>query len=247
VRGFFYHDWHYHIGKFAGIPIVIHVSFLAMLVVRAVWPFLTGKGLNGSVNDIALVLMAFGFVFLHELGHAFAARKYGIRTKDIVFFPIGCAAELHIPDDPKQELRIAIAGPAVNFVFAALLYPLYYYMNPETLMGKVVLYAFAVNLLIMVFNLLPAFPMDGGRILRALIALKFDRVKATWFAAAVAELFGVLFIVAGFKLGAGFFLIALFVMVFAPAEAYVTQNKAQGHYDEIKEMSFSDHPVAITG
>lgn len=246
VGRIFYHDWHYHVGKVLGIPIVIHVTFLLMLVFRLIWPILMGQGLNGSISNVGLTALAFGCVFLHELGHAAAAKQFGIRTRDIVFFPIGCAAELLIPEEPRQELKIALAGPAVNLLLAILTFPLMFlFGGVESAAGKAAGIFFLVNVLILAFNMLPAFPMDGGRVLRSLLAMRFNRVKATWIAAGVAEVFAVLFFLAAFKFGASFFLIAAFVGIMALAEASVTQKKAEGHYQE-EPVSFSDHPVAIS-
>jgi len=237
--------WHYRIGRIFGIPIVIHVSFLIMLVVRAAWPLITGRGLRGALSDVFIVLSAFGFVFLHELGHAFEARQFGIRTRDIVFFPIGCAAEMHIPEEPREELRIAAAGPSVNFMFLLLLVPLAVAFGDKGIMGQALIAFAVINFVIMVFNLLPAFPLDGGRILRATLAMHFDRVRATWIAARIGQGFAVLLFVAGLKLGIALWFVAIFIAVLAQAEARITQMKADGLPVEEYETDADDKAFSL--
>jgi Zn-dependent protease len=238
-----YHDWHLHVGRVLGVPIVIHLSFLFMLAARGIWPLLTGKGLNGALSNIVIIITAFALVFMHEFGHALEGKKHGIRTRDIVFFPIGCAAEMHIPENPRDELHIAFAGPRVNIVLALVLFPLVLLLGVDGFVSKAIFMLFLLNVLIAAFNLLPAFPMDGGRILRAFLAMRMDRVEATWIAARIAQGFAVLMFVSGFWLGFSMWLVAAFVAVMAQMEARMTEDIADGCGPDIKGASFSDHDL----
>jgi Zn-dependent protease len=193
---------------------------------------------------IGLVLAVFGCVVLHELGHALAARRYGIQTKDITLLPIGGIARLErMPEDPKQELVVAIAGPAVNVAIAAALFGALYVVNRATafwhleesargILIQAGITSFLVNLLsvniwLVAFNMLPAFPMDGGRVLRALLAMRWPYVRATRTAAAIGRVMAVLFGVWG--LFSGHFLlmvIALFIFIAGHAEAQMAEARA---------------------
>ena len=157
------------LGRAAGIDVFLHPTFLLIFL------------LPGVAAQLPLVLAAFGCVLLHEFGHALAARRFGIGTADITLYPIGGVARLtRMPRAPGVELLIALAGPAVNLVIAAALYPL-------ALASDFLAELMAVNLVLALFNLIPAFPMDGGRVLRALLGGWIGRARATSFAAAVGR------------------------------------------------------------
>src|SRR5437867_3119267 len=162
--------WSFRIGSIAGIRVELHVTFLLFIGWIAVTQGLLSRHPEHALESIALILMVFGCVLLHELGHALAARRYGIRTRDIILLPIGGVARLQrMPDKPMQEIIVAIAGPAVNVAIAAVLWLALAAMGrpvsvsllgdglPETLL--------VINLVMRGFNLIPAFPMDGGRVL----------------------------------------------------------------------------------
>jgi Zn-dependent protease len=167
------------IGGLFGIPVRVHATFPLVLLLYA-----AEAGRTGSVRDALLaallVLLVFGCVVLHELGHSLMARRYGIRVRDIVLFPIGGVARAEsIPEDPRQEIAVAIAGPIVNFVIAGVLFAVLAARGvPPHGSGFLIDLAW-VNLALGVFNLVPAFPMDGGRILRGMLSLRMPYLDAT--------------------------------------------------------------------
>jgi Zn-dependent protease len=173
------------LGNIFGIGIYVHWSFLLL----PVFVLLTNLGLSTGWILYALVLMAavFGCVVLHELGHAMAARRFGIATRDITLYPIGGVARLErMSEKPWEEFWIAVAGPAVNVLIAGLLWGALFLAGevapyfPLPPLGLMFLsHVLFLNLFLVVFNLLPAFPMDGGRVLRALLAVRLGQVRAT--------------------------------------------------------------------
>jgi Zn-dependent protease/CBS domain-containing protein len=171
--------WSAKLGRFAGIDVYLHVTFLLLLAWVA-WVYWLETGtLQGVASGLVLILLLFLCVVLHEYGHALAARRFGIGTRSITLLPIGGLALLDsMPKDPRQEIVVALAGPAVNFAIAAALYLFaaagarpgaLFAIDPDG--GGLVATLFAANLILGLFNLLPAFPMDGGRVLRAALAL----------------------------------------------------------------------------
>lgn len=193
------------LGKISGIPIFVHWSFAAILVYVAYIGVTEEFGVWGTLWYLMLVLAVFGCVLLHELGHSLSARRYGIGTEDITLLPIGGLARLErMPRKPMQELVIAVMGPAVNVVIALVLGLLYIILygfefklpphSLETFIGGLTF----VNGLLVVFNMIPAFPMDGGRVLRALLSFKLSYVKATQIASLVGKFAAICFIGYGF-------------------------------------------------
>jgi Zn-dependent protease/predicted transcriptional regulator len=172
-------------------------------------------------------------VVLHEYGHALTARRYGIKTRDITLYPIGGVARLErIPENPIEELWVAIAGPVVNLAIAAVLYVFLFLTNsPVTLQslsftsGSFLTRLLTLNLLLVGFNLLPAFPMDGGRVLRAILAMNMDHTKATQIAASVGQAMAFVFGFVGLFTDPFLLFIALFVWIGAEQEASMAQIK----------------------
>jgi Zn-dependent protease len=197
------------IGKAFGIGLYVHWTFLllpALILFANV-----DNGIEAMLFGLTFILSVFGCVVLHELGHALMAKSYGIGTRDITLFPIGGVARLEgMGSNPWQEIAIAVAGPAVNVVIAAGLWlgmslgghaPWTGAWNSLTLSGPPAV-AFLremlhVNILLVLFNVIPAFPMDGGRVLRAMLTLGFGRLKATEIALRVATFVALVFIVGG--------------------------------------------------
>ncbi|NNF57219.1 MAG: site-2 protease family protein, partial [Rhodothermaceae bacterium] len=167
------------LGRIAGIDVFLHWTFGLLLVGAFAFFLVNGQGVATAAAALLLILAVFGCVVLHEFGHALTARRYDVPTKDITLYPIGGVARLQrIPEAPTQELLIAIAGPAVNVALALLigggLLALGQSITAPTGLGEPLGHFWAnlfwVNVLLVGFNLLPAFPMDGGRVLRALLA-----------------------------------------------------------------------------
>ncbi|MEA3274643.1 MAG: site-2 protease family protein [Pseudomonadota bacterium] len=219
--------WSWKFTRIAGIDIYVHATFFILIA----WIGLSYWQVEGSlaavISGIGFILALFACVLLHELGHALTARRYGIRTRHITLLPIGGVAAMErMPDDPKQEIAVALAGPAVNLVIALGLLLWLSVSNalvpveqlsltggpfPERLM--------VINIMLTVFNLLPAFPMDGGRVLRAALAMRTDRVRATRVAASVGQGLALWLGFMGLFYNPFLIFIALFVWIGAAAEA----------------------------
>ncbi|MEI6278028.1 MAG: site-2 protease family protein [Verrucomicrobiae bacterium] len=217
--------WSYRIARVAGIDVKIHVTFLLLLAWFG-WMYWQAGGMAGAVEGVGFTLALFLCVLLHEFGHAFAARAYGIRTPDITLLPIGGVARLErMPDKPVQELVVALAGPAVNvaialvliFVLAAKI-SLSNFSGLDRVGGSLTAQLLWINIVLVAFNAIPAFPMDGGRVLRALLAMKLDHFLATTIAARVGQVLAVGFAVVGWFGSPMLLFIALFVFSGAQQE-----------------------------
>lgn len=226
--------WSWRLGKIAGIDVYVHFTFLILLIWVAVSHYLHEGSLSQALGGLLFILSLFLIVVLHELGHALAARRYGIRTKDITLLPIGGVARLErIPEKPKQELVVALAGPLVNIVIAASLYlglmlreGFASFDDTIRVGGSFIQQMFWINIFLAGFNLLPAFPMDGGRVLRALLAMRMDYVEATQLAARIGQGFALLFGLIGLFMNPFLVFIALFVWMGAAQEASMVQMRA---------------------
>lgn len=226
--------WSFKIGQIAGIGIFIHFTFLLLLAWVVFSTYSTRQSWSDAMDALAFVGSLFGVVVLHELGHALAARRYGIKTRDITLLPIGGVARLErIPEDPRQELVVALAGPAVNVVLAGVFYGLCLLSNTPLGIQADGLYEGSflarmlwVNVILVVFNMLPAFPMDGGRVLRALLALKLDHMDATRIAAGIGQAMAFLFAFVGLTMHHPMLLfVAFFVWIGAAQEHNMVQMK----------------------
>lgn len=225
--------WQWKLGTFAGIDVFVHATFLLLIGWIGYSYWLQYGTVAKVVEGILFILALFLCVVLHEYGHALTARKYGVKTRDITLYPIGGVARLErMPDKPIEELWVALMGPAVNVVIAAILF-VYLYLSQGAVpmtgftvaSGSFLVRLMAVNISLVVFNLIPAFPMDGGRVLRALLALRMDYVRATQIAANIGQ--GLAFLLGLFGLFNNPFLlfIAFFVWIGASQEASMVQMR----------------------
>lgn len=226
--------WSWKLGQFRGIGVYMHATFLILVAIVVMGHWSQGHDLGQTLEGVAFVLAIFGCVVLHEFGHALTAARYGIRTRDITLLPIGGVARLErMPREPLQELWVALAGPAVNVVIAAALFAWLWLagalmpMEGLSLTGGPFLERLlVVNLFLVGFNLLPAFPMDGGRVLRALLATRLEYTRATQIAASVGQGMALLFGLVGFFVNPFLLFIALFVWIGAAQEASMVQLSA---------------------
>jgi Zn-dependent protease/predicted transcriptional regulator len=230
--------WSLNLGRYAGIKVFIHWTFLLLIGYIVFINMRMGMSPTEIIWSVIFVLILFLCVTLHEFGHALTARRYHINTKDIVLLPIGGLARLEkIPEDPGQEFAIAIAGPLVNVVIAGLMYAVIAISGitpdfenytgiigiaPENFLHTLLI----VNLILAVFNMIPAFPMDGGRVFRALLAYKFPRTVATRIAATLGQVIAFGFVVFGLFYNPFLILIGVFIFLGARAEADYTQAQS---------------------
>jgi len=217
--------WAWRIGRIFGIDICIHATFVLLLGWVA-FSHVAG-GVGAVWRGLALVIAVFAIVVLHELGHALVAKRFGVRTRDITLLPIGGVARLErMPEKPIEELLVAAAGPTVNIVLALLLWAALAFTGASTsptglgvVGGSFLTKLMWVNVSLAAFNLLPAFPMDGGRVVRAALALKMDYVRATEVAARLGQGMALLFGVLGLFHNPMLLFIALFVWMGAQQES----------------------------
>lgn len=226
--------WSFPIGSVKGTVIRVHLTFLLLLGFIGFANYARG-GSAAALASVLYVLALFGCVLLHEFGHVFAARRYGVRTPDVTLLPIGGVARLErIPEKPGQELVVALAGPAVNVAIAAVLLlalggmggGAFELTDPRQGLPDRLL---AANLFLAGFNLVPAFPMDGGRVLRALLAYRMGYAQATRIAAGVGQFLA--FLLGMFGLFGGnplLVFVALFVYLGAAGEAQAVQTREAG-------------------
>lgn len=224
--------WSLRVARIFGIDMKIHVTFLLLLAWIGVAYYQQG-GPSAAVTGLAFILLLFACVVLHELGHALAARRYAITTADITLLPIGGVARItRMPRDPRQELVIAVAGPAVSIAIALALYAvlgqwgnlrdILALENPRlALLAKLL----TANVWLVLFNLIPAFPMDGGRMLRALLAMRMPHSRATQIAATIGQAIAFGFGFLGLLGNPILIFIALFVYLGAAQEASLAQMR----------------------
>jgi len=219
--------WSIKAGNILGIDIYLHFTFLLLLAFLGFVTWRSTGRIDAAAAGVSFIAALFGCVLLHELGHALMARKLGIKTSNITLLPIGGIARLEkMPEKPMQELLVALAGPAVNLAIAALLFmwlgATRGFTSEELSLesGSVLQRLMTVNLALAAFNLLPAFPMDGGRVLRALLATFLGHRRATSAAAYVGQNMAILFGLFGLLHNNPFLVfIAIFVYLGAQAEA----------------------------
>lgn len=223
-----------YLGNISGIKISVHWTFLILIFWIIFSNVRSGLTFNEIVWSVTFVLTIFLCVILHELGHALTAQRFKIKTKEISILPIGGVAQLEsIPEKPKEELLVALAGPAVNIVIAAILYPFVTLGREIEALGTLsrigpenfLLALMSINLWLALFNLIPAFPMDGGRVLRALLAFRLSHAKATAIAASIGQILAMVFVFLGFFYNPFLIFIGFFIFLGAQSEAAYAQSK----------------------
>ncbi len=223
--------WSFKVGRFAGVDVFVHFTFVLLISWVALVHWQQGQSLAAMVAGVAFILAIFLCVVLHEFGHVLMAARYGVKTRDVILLPIGGVARLEkMPANPHQELWVALAGPAVNVAIAAVLFlwlrltasfePLH---SLTLTTGPFLERIMAINIFMVLFNMIPAFPMDGGRVLRALLATRKEYGQSTQIAASIGQGIAVLFGFFGVFYNPMLLLIALFVWIGAAQEAGATQ------------------------
>ncbi|AXK82524.1 site-2 protease family protein [Pseudolabrys taiwanensis] len=226
-------SWSLSIGKVAGTVVRIHLTFLLFLA----WIFAASYASGGSAtawDSLLFMVLLFLCVLLHEFGHIFTARAFGVQTPYVTLLPIGGVAQLErIPEEPGQEFLIAIAGPLVNVAITLLLIVAFgadLQMSAATSVDNTAIPLVnrlaAVNLFLALFNLIPAFPMDGGRVLRALLASRFGYVRATGIAASIGQFVAFVLGFIGLLANPILIFIAIFVYLAAASEAHMVSLRA---------------------
>ena len=226
--------WSWKLIRIAGIDVYVHATFFMVVAWIALIHWNQSQSLAAVIEGVGFILALFACVVAHEFGHALTAARYGIRTRDITLLPIGGLARLErIPDVPIQELWVALAGPAVNVVIAILLFAWLRVSGAWQAVDGIGVTAGAfaervmvANVILAGFNLLPAFPMDGGRALRALLATRMEYTRATQRAAMVGQGMAILFGFIGLQGNPVLIFIALFVWIGAGQEASMVQMKS---------------------
>lgn len=221
-------SWSLTIGRFGGTLLRVHLTFFLLLAWIGVSAWLKG-GPQAAAVSVLFIALIFACVVLHEFGHITMARRFGIETPDVILLPIGGVARMaRMPDQPAQELAVAIAGPMVNVVIAIVLFLIVGAIHPDNLAKiddpgvSLLARLAAANAFLVIFNMIPAFPMDGGRVLRALLAMKFGGARATQIAAGLGQALAFALGFLGLFGNPLLIFIAIFVYVAAAGEAQMT-------------------------
>lgn len=224
--------WSIPMGRVWGIPIRMHSTFILLLIWIA-WLGWSVDGLRSSLWALALILCLFACVVLHELGHSIVAMRFGAHVRSVTLLPIGGVASMRsIPEKPYQELLVSLAGPAVNLVIALVLMAFrggYHVLGEQNVfpvsIGELVDALVNANLVLAVFNLIPAFPMDGGRVLRSILSLFFPFARATAVAAMLGQILAVGFVLVGLVTNPFLVLIGIFIFFGAESEGRTVRVK----------------------
>lgn len=245
------------IGKIAGVRVQVHWTFVLLIlwiIFAGIW---AGTSTAGILWSNLFVIVLFGCVVLHELGHALTAKRFSIPTNEITLLPIGGVASLEdIPEEPREELLITLAGPLVNILIAFLLYLIIPFdflqeLDEEQIQQffseisarNFLFLLFYANVILAVFNFIPAFPMDGGRILRALLSMRINRVKATQIAANLGQLVAIIFFFFGLLYNPFLALIGVFIFFGAFGENVMVQQLTLLRGYKVKDAMMTDITV----
>jgi Zn-dependent protease/predicted transcriptional regulator len=241
--------WSWKVTRVAGIDIYVHATFFILIGWVALNYWQAEASWPAVASGVGFVLALFSCVILHELGHSLTARRYGIRTRHITLLPIGGVAMLErMPDDPKEEMIVALAGPAVNVVIAFGLWFWIMLMGDFTPVDQISISGasflerlFAINVMLAVFNMLPALPMDGGRVYRAALAMRMDHEEATQKAARLGQILAVVLGFIGLFYSPILIFIALFVWIGAAAELQSSEVKSATSGVTVDQIMLTDY------
>lgn len=242
------------LGKIAGIGLFVHWTFSLLILFIVYTNYKAGQNSIQILWSVLFILCIFLTVFMHELGHALTAKKFGIKTKDITLLPIGGVAQLErLPEKPSEELMVAFAGPMVNIVLALITSLFINLPNTSQEMvaqlengvnaGNFFLNFYLVNIILAFFNLIPAFPMDGGRVLRALLSYKLERHQATKIAARIGQALAIGFVLLGFYSNPFLIFIGIFVFMGAQIESEYTESKYMLKGYKVRDVLMKQYPT----
>ena len=242
------------LGKIAGIGLFVHWTFYLLILFIVYTNYKAGQNSVQILWSVLFILCIFLTVFMHELGHALTAKKFGIKTKDITLLPIGGVAQLErLPEKPSEELMVAFAGPMVNIVLALITSLFISLPNTSEEMiaqldngvnsGNFFLNFYLVNIILAFFNLIPAFPMDGGRVLRALLSYKLERHQATKIAARIGQALAIGFVLLGFYSNPFLIFIGIFVFMGAQIESEYTESKYMLKGYKVRDVLMKQYPT----
>jgi len=240
----FHMKYSFRIGSAWGIPIELHITFV--LLIAAVFALFYPE-----VYLSVVTLLLFAFVMFHELAHSIVARHYGIRVRKIVLYPIGGVSEIEeVPENPAIEWKLAIAGPLMSFLIGGILlainqiiavgFPAEAFEQSFTTVGNFLYDLALLNLILGAFNLIPAFPMDGGRVFRALLAERMNYSDATKYAAYLGRILGIVMVVVGFFYNPFLILIGVFIYIGASEEAEQTIVSTNLAGVRVRDVMYSD-------
>src|ERR687894_1481301 len=228
----------FKIGRVFGIDVKIHWTFFLLLAFFFYLGFSNGGSVAAALVAATVIVALFFCVLLHEFGHSLVAQRFGIEVPDITLLPIGGIARLkNLPEKPWDEVKIAIAGPLVNVVLAPIFFVIAALLGADLLappnlitgldsVGQVFAYLGYLNVALALFNLIPAFPMDGGRVLRGLLATRYGPVRATDISSAVGQFFAIAFFLIGLLGGQILLaLVAVFIFFGASGEAQMVRQR----------------------
>jgi Zn-dependent protease/predicted transcriptional regulator len=241
--------WSLSLGKLFGIKLFVHWTFSILILWIIIANVTMGQSIGQVLMAIAFILTVFLCVTLHELGHALTAKRFNINTKNIMLLPIGGVASIEkMPENPRQEFLIAIAGPLVNVLIAAVLFVVQWITTgvvdfTGSFTGGFLSSLLSINIILAVFNLIPAFPMDGGRILRALLAMQIGRVRATRSAALIGQFIAIGFVFLGLFTNPFLVFIGLFVFLGAQYEAQQVESTSLLSAFRVKDVMMHELPV----
>jgi Zn-dependent protease/predicted transcriptional regulator len=242
--------WSWRIGRLFGIDVRVHATFAILIAFVAIGHIVAGHDARTTLADVFFILIIFAIVVMHEFGHALVARRYGCNTKDITLLPIGGVARLEkIPQRPRHELLVAIAGPMVNVVFAiacaiVAIATRRSLATADVVEGSFVARLFWVNVTLAIFNMLPAFPMDGGRALRALLAMRLPHPRATRIAAQIGRALAVVLGIVGLFVNPILAFIAVFIWIGATQERALADVEGVLSKERAADAMFTEmHPL----